>query len=520
MDTNSTGLGVVHSLVETVSARGNRSGASVFSQLFASRLHRCGIHSRELRCLEAAHDAILFSIQTPEHTVMSKLNRRAFIAESSKTLAGIAAGSALLKVSHSATGQSANDKVVLALMGAGGRGSGLAQNFSAIPNVEFKYVCEVNDQRGGDLLRTLEKAQGRAPQRTKDFRRALEDKDVNGIVVATPEQWHALATVWACQAGKDVYVEKNPSLTIWEGRKMIEAARKYNRVVQVGFQNRSAPYGTSAREYLQSGKLGRVVLVKVFNLLAGGPWQPQPDAPVPAGLDWDSWLGPAPEVPYTPSRLNGWGDYWDYEGGVLAGDGSHQLDLARMALGDPPHPRTVTCTGGRLAYPDSRETPDVQVMSFDFGDFILTCENGTFPPYMKKFPNEVRYGKQWPNWPQSSCRIEIHGTRQMMYLGRHGCGWQALEADGKVVAEDKGYFPDKWHQPNFVECIRTRKRPNADIEQGHYSACLVHLANVAYRSGMPSLRFKAETESFIDCERANQFLKPAYRKHYRVPETV
>ncbi len=450
----------------------------------------------------------------------TSLSRRGFAATTAKTVAGLAAGALVGPRLRGAGAESPNEKIALALVGAGGRGSALAMNLAEVPKVAFKYVCDPNEQQGGGLLRELEKRQGKAPHRLKDFRRALEDKEVDGVVLATPEHWHALATIWACQAGKDVYVEKNPSLTIWEGRKMIEAARKYNRVVQVGFQNRSGPYAASAREYLKSGKLGQVVLVKVFNFLSGGPWKPQPDAPAPATLDWDLWLGPAPEVPYTPSRAHGWGDYWDYEGGVLAGDGSHQLDLTRMALGDPPHPRSVTCVGGRLAYPDQRETPDIQTISYDFGTFVMTCENGTFMPYMKKFPNEVRYGAKWPNWPQSSCRVEIYGTKQMMYLGRHGCGWQVLEDDGKVVAQDKGYFPDKWHQPNFIECMRSRKRPNADIEQSHYSACLVHLANAAYRSGARELAFDAATESFPKHDVANKLLKPAYRKAYRVPDAV
>jgi len=150
----------------------------------------------------------------------------------------------------------------------------------------------------------------------------------------------------------------------------------------------------------------------------------------------------------------------------------------------------------------------------------MVVEHGTFTPYMKKFSQEVRYGTQWPNWPQSSCRVEIYGTKQMMLLGRHGCGWQVMEGDGKVVAQDKGYFPDKWHQPDFIECIRTRKQPNASIERTHYSACLPHLANISYRTGQTLLHFDGTTERFTNNDAANQFLKPAYRKHYRVPDAV
>ena len=158
------------------------------------------------------------------------MNRRSFCNTAAAGIAGLTGGTVLLKSSLRAFGKSANEKILLALVGAGGRGTVLASNFAAIPNVQFKYVCEVNENRGAELMRSLEKASGTAPQRLKDFRHALEDKEVDGVVIATPEHWHALATIWACQAGKDVYVEKNPSLCIWEGRKMIEAARKYERV--------------------------------------------------------------------------------------------------------------------------------------------------------------------------------------------------------------------------------------------------------------------------------------------------
>jgi predicted dehydrogenase len=451
---------------------------------------------------------------------MNTITRREFVNRSAKGAATLAAGAGLLTATVRAQVQGANEKVILGLIGAGGRGSALAGGLAQLPNVEFKYVCDANRERGAGLMADLAKKQARPPRRVVDLREVLDDKEVNGVVVATPEHWHALATVWACQAGKDVYVEKNTSLTLWEGRKMIEAARKYQRVVQVGFQNRSAPYAVSARAYLQSGKLGKVVLVKVYNLLEGGAWNPRPDSAPPAELDWDLWLGPAPEAPYNAGRHQGWNDWWDYCGGAFSGDASHQLDLTRMVLGDPPTPKSVYCAGGRLAFPDKREIPDLFAVTYDYGDFVMTCESGTFAPYMRKFPNEVRYGTQWPHWPQSSCRVEIYGTKQLMYLGRHGCGWQVLEAGGKVVAQDKGYFPDKWHQPNFVECIRTRKQPNADIEQAHQSACLIHLGAAAYRVGKKHLLFDPQTERFTNSDEANRLLKPAYRKHYRVPEQV
>ena len=451
---------------------------------------------------------------------MNSLTRRRFIKHSSQTTAAIVAGSTVLGFPAITRAQSPGDQIVLALIGAGGRAAAHASGMSRLPGVEFKYVCDIWKDRGAGIMKDLATVQKRAPQRISDMRVALDDKDVNAVVIATPEHWHALATVWACQAGKDVYVEKSPSIAIWEGRKMIEAARKYKRIVQVGFQNRSGPYAASARDYIASGKLGRIVHVKVYNMLDGSKWEPKPDSEPPAGLDWDAWLGPAPEVSYNPGRHLNWHPWWDYKGGTLADDASHQLDLTRMALGDPPHPKSVLCIGGNYAFQSKREVPEFQCITYDYGDFAMTCESGNATGYLRKFPGEVRYGDKWPHWPTSATRVEIYGTKAMMYLGRHGCGWQVVVEGGKVIDQDKGYFPDKWHQPNFIDCLRSRKQPNADIEQAHHSACLVHLANTSYRVGQKQLMFDGATERFTNSDSANALLKPAYRKHYRIPEEV
>ena len=191
-----------------------------------------------------------------------------------------------------------------------------------------------------------------------------------------------------------------------------------------------------------------------------------------------------------------------------------------MALGDPPHPRSVLCVGGNYAYRSQREVPELQAIAYDFGDFAMTCDSGNATNYMRKSNADERFGKKWPYWPQNAERIEIYGTKQLMYLGRHGMGWQVMEGDGKIVAQEQGYFPDKWHQPNFVDCVRSRRKPNADIEQSHYSACLVHLANLSHRVGNKQLLFDAKTERFTNSEEANRLLKPAYRKNYRIPEQV
>ncbi len=451
---------------------------------------------------------------------MERISRRRFIGSSATRVGTLTAAASALASLRPGRAFGANEKVVLALIGAGGRGRDLARKMAAIENVEFKYVCDVESGRAAGGLRDVEKLQGSRPKQIVDMREALDDKDVRAVVVATPEHWHALATVWACQAGKDVYVEKNVSLTIWEGRKMIEAARKYKRIVQCGTQNRSAPYAVSARDYIQSGKLGKVVHVKAFNMLGGRRWGPSRDGKPPAGFDWDRWLGPAPERPYNRGRHRGWAAWWDYCGGSLSGDASHTLDLARLVIGDPPHPQAVYCAGGNLAFGSPREAPEMQAITYDFGSFTMTCENTAFPPYMKKTRGDIRYGNKFPHWPQNATRIEIYGTKQMMYVGRHGGGWQAFAAAAKEAAHDYGYHPDKWHQPSFIDCIRTRKRPNGNIEQGHYSATLIHLANLAYRVGNKHLLFDGKTESFTNNDDANRLLTPQYRKQYRIPEEV
>lgn len=435
-------------------------------------------------------------------------------------LKGTALGAAALTAAGARRANGAGERIGLALVGAGGRGRELAQKFLKVENVEFRYVCDVETDRAGNAFKEIEKAQDRKPKQVADMREALDDKAVDGLVVATPEHWHALATVWGCQAGKDVYVEKNVSMTPWEGRKMAEAAAKYGRIVQCGTQNRSGPYAWSAREYIKSGKLGKVVLVKTYNMLGGGPWKASPDGDPPKGLDWDRWLGPAPSRPYNSGRHRGWGKWWDYGGGSLSGDGSHTLDLARLVLGDPAPPKAVSCAGGNLAYGAASEAPEIQSVTFEFDDFLLTMDNTAFPPYMKKTPGEIRFSDKFPSWPQNATRIEIYGTQLLMYVGRHGGGWQAMTGDGKVVDQEPGYFPDKWHQPNFIECMRTRKKPNGDIEIGRASANLIHLANLSYRVGNRKLAWDGAAERVTNCDEANALLKPAYRDPYRIPDQV
>ncbi|MDR1886730.1 MAG: Gfo/Idh/MocA family oxidoreductase [Prevotellaceae bacterium] len=452
------------------------------------------------------------------------MDRRSFIKKGVIATAGAGIGINSLFASSCA---GANDRIVLALVGSGGRGLGCIINCCKInENVVIKTVCDVNKTKLNNAVAKVEQELGYKPSATEDMQEIFDDRDVDAVWVATPEHWHTLATIRACQAGKDVYVEKNPSINIWEGRKMVEAARKYKRIVQVGFQNRSAPYGFSAREYIRSGKLGKIVTVKCYNLLGGSKWSERPETPVPAWLNWDKWLGPAPMRSFSPSIVdeNGRGDwlsYWAYSGGGLADDASHVMDLCRLVIGDPPHPKSVYGWGGNHAFGGSSETPEFQTIVYDFGDFTLSCDNAYATNYMTKTPGDIRMDKtKFPNWRNNATRTEIYGTEGMMYLGRHGGGWQVLGPNNEIVAQEGGVFPDNEHQINFIQSLRSRKQPNGEVEECHRSATLVHLGNTAYRVGNKQLLFDPETEKFTNDESANKIARGSYREGYVIPEKV
>lgn len=451
---------------------------------------------------------------------MEKITRRRFLRNSAGGVLGAYAGTLALGTRRSLSAVSANEKIVFGLVGCGGRGTSLMRTFLERPEVEFAYLCDVNSRRGGGLVRGLKSRQSRTPKRVSDLRRVLEDKDVDAVIVATPDHWHGLATILACQAEKDIYVEKPPSHNVWEGRKMVEAARRYKRVVQCGTQNRSEAYVHKALDYIKSGKLGHIPLCKVFNLKSGGPHHLRPDSKQPDELDWDTWLGPTPNRPYNEGiQHGGWHSHWVFSGGDMADDGIHQLDIARWLLGKD-YPKGVYSGGGNLAFDDDREVPDTQVVTYDFDGVVITFELSQWAPYMSKTPGSIRGSDAFPYWPQNATRVEFYGTKEQMVLGRHGGGWQVFTGGGKVIAQQYGRPGDAPHRDNFLECIRTRKLPNADIEEGHRSAILVHLGNISSRLGGRKLTFVGETETFVGDEEANSLLKRTYRKPFVIPDVV
>ncbi|HLB72591.1 MAG TPA: Gfo/Idh/MocA family oxidoreductase [Sedimentisphaerales bacterium] len=442
---------------------------------------------------------------------MNLVNRREFMRRS------VGAAAAVTVLPRGGI-RAASEKVIIGVMGLGGRGTYLAESFAQRPDAEVAYLSDPDTRRFARARQAVEEVQDRKPKLVQDFRKILDDGSVDVLINATPDHWHGLGTIMACQAEKDVYVEKPLSHNIWEGKKMVEAARKYKRVVQVGMQSRSAAYVKKAKDYIESGKLGEVSLVRVFNMMQHPKQQPSPDQPEPDGFDYEMWCGPAAKPAYNPSRR--WLNQWEYSCGPIAGDAVHQLDLARFLINDIPYPKSVSHAGAVYGLRDGRETPDTQLAMFEYEQLTLMMEAALWTGYMKKTPIEVRDSDKFPNWPFSGTKVELLGTEGFMYFGRHGGGWQAYDSSGELVRSEYGRQGDREHQDNFIDCVRTRKRPNADVEIGHRSVLLCHIANISYRVGNQKLEFDSESESFTNSDEANKLLKRQYRKPWVVPDEV
>lgn len=418
-------------------------------------------------------------------------------------------------------GTDPTDKIVLALIGAGSWGSNLALQTGRLEaNTEFKYVCDVDDTRGGRAIAELGKMQGYEPQRVRDMRKVFDDNDVHGVIIATPTHWHALAARWAMEAGKDVYVEKCVTHNVLEGQVLAKSAMENGRVFQCGLQNRSAGYNMKAAEYIKSGGLGKIMNATVYGLLNGPvPLNEREDEGTPDHIDWNMWLGPAPEVPYSVSRNKSWLYYWDYSAGQCFEDTIHQFDLMRFVLGDPGFPLSVTSGGGRLALEDGRQVPDIMSVLYNFGNYSVNILGGDFTPYMYKASTEIRHGDQFPDWSNNGDKIVIYGTEAMMTLGRMGGGWQVTGRNGEIITQMYGRFPLTDNLQNYIDCIRSRELPNANIIQGHLSSSLLHYANISLRLGNKQLVINTENEAVIGNTAANELAGGKYRQGFELVKT-
>jgi predicted dehydrogenase len=418
---------------------------------------------------------------------MHSVNRRRFLQTSA---AGVATLSAL---NAAGAADRPNEKIVLAFMGVRGRGKELIRGFATFPDVEIAYVCDPDVNVIAAALKEAERKQKKTPKVEKDVRRVLEAKEVTALVIAAPDHWHALATIWACQAEKHVYVEKPAAHNLVEGRRMIEAARRHDRIVQLGTQRRSAAQFASAAELICSVKLGKVPFARTWIAGHRKSIDHQPDGPAPAGVDYDLWLGPAPARPFNPNRFHyNWHWNWDYGTGEIGNNGIHALDMVRFLL-DLEAPLRVTSGGGKLFYDDDQQTPDTLVTTFDFPHTCVIWEHRI--------------------WSKTGFESEpfgmvLYGERGTLVFDRKG--WQVRDG---IEASDKAVDTDRPHLRNFLDCVREHKRPNADIEEGHKSTRLCHLGNIAFRTGR-ALRFDEQTETIRDDPEANKLLSRSYRQPY------
>jgi predicted dehydrogenase len=402
----------------------------------------------------------------------------------------------------------ANEKIVVGLIGCGGRGGHMASVFAEIPGVEIAYVCDPDSSR---LVAARERFKVPTERAVADMRRVLDDKSIDAVIIATPNHWHGPATILACKAGKHVYVEKPCCHNVREGRLMVEAARKNNRLVQVGTQSRSTPTTMAAVEQLQKGIIGTVLACKAWNIQKRGPiGRAQPGDP-PKSLDYDLWLGPTPKVPFQSNRVFGsWSWFYDYGLGDIGNDGVHDIDYARWGLGVTTHPTFISAAGGIYQFDDDRQYPDTQQVTYEYATDASANQRRMF----------VYEQRLWTtNYPYNvDSGVEFYGTTGQMFLSRRG-KVQVLDAQNKRVELkiELGAQDERAHALNLCEAILGRGKINADIEVAHLSTALCHLGNIATRVRR-SLKFDPKTESIQGDPEANELLTRRYRNgHWAVP---
>lgn len=420
----------------------------------------------------------------------------------------------------------ANDRVVVGLIGCGGRGQEVARLMANVPGAEYGACCDVylpNADATRQLLNPQAKVLG-------DFRKLLELKEVDAVHVATPDHWHAIAMVMACQAGKDVYVEKPLAHNIHEGKAMVAAAKKHNRIVQTGMQHRSAPHYREVERIIQSGEIGEVRFVRVWNFTNLTPFGigPSQKTSVPEGLDWDFYLGPAPSRPFDKRRfLRTYRWFWDYAGGTITDFGTHRFDTVHQVMGADT-PRTISATGGRFSLKDGGEMPDVLQATYEYPGFVMSYEACNL--------NGMGTGVRTPGMAYYSMRRDIDRPHGEAYYGTNGTllsdriGYEVFP-EPKAIPKKDGSLDIKapieayrsqarrvqskdatdLHVRNFIECVRSRQTPVADITIGHRSTAVAHLGNIAFKTGR-KLVWDGTKEDFAGDAEASKLLRREARK--------
>jgi predicted dehydrogenase len=473
----------------------------------------------------------------------SKASRRDFLKI---TGAGVA-GTALSVTASSYAGiMGANDRVRVGICGVRGRGNDHIRGFSRVPNTELAALCDVDENVSNQRLGEIEKMGLPRPKAYVDIRKLLEDKEIDAISIAAPNHWHSLMAIWGCQAGKDIYVEKPCSHNTFEGRQLVRAVKKYNRICQHGSQWRSNPGMLEAMKHLRDGTIGDVYMARGLCY----KWRPSigraSEEPVPAGVHYDLWTGPAPLKPFTKNRFHyNWHWIWDTGNGEVGNQAIHEIDIARAGLGVG-FPTSVSAMGGHFMFEDDQETPNTLSATFCFDapdgkrkmvelevrNWITNHEaeigtgaygaSGVPPAGLTASASKKPADKQ-PSLGPKDAKTNTVGN---IFYGSNGYlavdGYDAYKTwlTDEVVPGPSGKASGD-HYANFIDCVRSRRAEDihSPIEEAHISTTLVHLANASYRLGR-TMRFDPAQETVIGDEEANRMLRGSYREPYVVSETI
>jgi predicted dehydrogenase len=449
-----------------------------------------------------------FPIAHPkENFAMNTNERRTFLKQ-----AGL--GAAALAVGHSVAQAQASERMIVGVIGVGGMGGSHLATLAGRKDVEVAYVCDVDQQRLAAAVQRAQSTSGKAPKAVKDLRQVLDDKSVDAVFIATPDHWHAPASILALDAGKHVYVEKPCCHNIREGRLMADAVKRSGKLLQVGTQSRSTEFVREAIQRVLEGEIGEILVAKAWNSQKRSSIGKTKPSDPPSHLDYDLWVGPAPMVPFRSNMLPGiWRWWYDFGCGDIGNDGVHDIDVALWGLGATTHPTTAACFGGKYFFDDDQQFPDTQYAIFEYP------ADGAPQGRKKQFIFEQR---DWSPYTQEGYEngAAFYGKEGMLILG-HSAGWRLYGPRNKLIAEGSGGADLSAHHTNFLECIRgNQKQLNADIMAGHRAATCVHLANIAARIGRV-LHFDPKTEQITGDEEANALVRRKYREgHWAVPKGI
>jgi len=413
----------------------------------------------------------------------------------------------------------ANDRINAAVLGLNGRGKSHIQGFMSQDNVQVTTFCDPDMNILKERQKEFKDKYGDDVALEQDLRRVMDNKDIDVISIATPNHWHSLAVIWACQAGKDAYVEKPGSHNIWEGRKMVEAVHKYDRIVQHGVQLRSSPAVNKAIQLLREGYIGRVYMSRGLVFRMRGDIGDKGFSPVPEGVDYDLWTGPAPMRPFTENLVHyNWHWHWDYGNGDVGNQGIHETDLCMWGL-DVGFPTKITAMGGKFLWNDCKEVPEVLTSTYHYPDEDKIIQFEVRPWYTNTEEGvtvgNIFYGDKGV--------LVVDGYNKFKtYLGpKREPGISGDDGEMAASGIDRGAGGTDGHFANFIEAVRKHDASilNAPVETAHLSSGLAHLGNIAYRLGKV-LTFNPSSETFVNDPEADQMLTRNYRGKYVVPEIV